>query len=167
MAFVGRSLMPARNDGQKDAERDDRVPLDVIARFKALWESRVASATFSDEAPAFGWWFASGRFDDAWSLAELLRAARTARSIDGLMFGADRFRRLSESMPVEAAQFVYALVCGHERQSWIFELDKVLRPALETILRSGGPAAALGEQIVNALGERQIADYTDLLRNRR
>jgi len=40
----------------------------------------------------------------------------------------------------------------------------MVRPAIEAILRSGGPAAALGEQIVNALGERQIADYTELLR---
>jgi hypothetical protein len=86
--------------------------------------------------------------------------------MDGLIFVADRFRRLSESMPVEAANFIYALVSGHERQSWVLALDKVLRPALETILRSGGQAAVLAEQIVNALGERQIADYTDLLRDR-
>jgi hypothetical protein len=166
LAFVGRSLMPMRQEGPKDqsvAEQERRIPSDVLARFQALWDTRVASPSYSEEAPAIGWWFASDLFDDSWALSELVRAAKTGRAIDGLMFGNDRLIRLADTMPLQIAQFLHAFVFQHEKQLWMFELKDVLRPLLTKILDAGGNAATLAVAVVNRLGEANIADHSDLV----
>ena len=48
----------------------------VLSRLARLWDKRLAAASPSadrDELVRFGEWFASGRFDDDWSLRQLAR----------------------------------------------------------------------------------------------
>ena len=52
------------------------VPPEILQRFRFLWEKRLSVAIsspdlYSEELAAFGSWFASGKFDDNWSLEQL------------------------------------------------------------------------------------------------
>jgi len=48
---------------------DESPSVDVGKRLRALWERRMSQAPIqAEEMQAFGWWFASGRLDDDWSL---------------------------------------------------------------------------------------------------
>ena len=55
---------------------DDPIPPDVLDRLKHLWEARIASIKMhnaeSNELREFGWWFASGKFDENWSMKQLI-----------------------------------------------------------------------------------------------
>jgi hypothetical protein len=68
LGFIGRSLMNSQ----------EPVPAAVLNRLCAFWEGRLATASeysdpgqFADELNNFGFWFASGKFDDEWSLHQL------------------------------------------------------------------------------------------------
>ena len=161
LVFVGRSLMPSREKGRGVDE--EQIPAEVVERFREFWDVRGAASTFAEEAAAFGWWFASGRFEDAWAIEQFVHSAKASSEIDGLMFCNERLLRLATAMPARTAEFLYVLVSQHEPRRWVLELDDALRSSLEAILRSGGAAAALATTIINQLGEKQIADYGDLL----
>src|SRR5439155_12548840 len=51
-------------------------------RAKALWSSRVSTTAGApardqrEELEQFGWWFTSGKCDDAWMLEQLVRSRR-------------------------------------------------------------------------------------------
>jgi hypothetical protein len=55
----------------------DELTLDQDSRLRALWEQRLHAVRNSgdenagEELRGFAWWFASGKFDPAWSLAQL------------------------------------------------------------------------------------------------
>jgi hypothetical protein len=79
------------------------------------------------------------------------------------MFGNERLMRLADSMPVQVAEFLHAFALQQERQLWMFELKDVVRPLLRKLLSAGGPAAALATAVVNTLGEKGVADHSDLV----
>src|SRR5205809_28938 len=60
--------------GNRDADHGDRP--------KALWSSRVRTTAGApardqrEELEQFGWWFTSGKCDDAWMLEQLVRSKR-------------------------------------------------------------------------------------------
>lgn len=68
MNFVGWSLYQYK----------EPLKPEIMARLKTLWESRLRAAKaapqvsdFAKEMAQFGWWFASGKFEDAWALSQL------------------------------------------------------------------------------------------------
>jgi hypothetical protein len=88
LSFIGRELFNAKAE----------ISASTLQRLKALWESRIHSAQSStssheSEFSAFGWWFASGKFDDEWALTQLSASLRLADQTDA---GHQVIRRLAD-----------------------------------------------------------------------
>jgi len=166
LAHIGRSLMPPREREEEETSgEEERVPSSVVDRFQQLWEWRVSSGGHAEEASGFGWWFASGLFDDRWALEQLISATKVAHSIDALLFASKRLAQLAPSFPDETVRMLHILTQQHDRPMWTYELRDAIRPILSVAVGAGRNAMALATEVINRLGERGEGDYSDLLRD--
>jgi len=60
---------------------------DLVSRFKAIWEERIASAIAAHEKRVhelwtFGWWFAGDIFDDDWALERLAAVLKLTGKVE-------------------------------------------------------------------------------------
>ena len=159
--FVGRSLLNTA----------DAIPADVLERLKAIWESRLQAAStepdrsYRVELAAFGTWFLSAKFDDAWAIDQLHRVMEL---IDGDVINAfpliKRLAVLAPQMPDEAVQILERLLFGPNR-NWAYlasvsEVGEVLKAALD----GTNPQSAQGAvRIVDKLAERGEMTYRSLV----
>jgi hypothetical protein len=162
LEFVGRSLLNTA----------DAIPGEVLKRLKALWESRVQAArAASDREPyrielaAFGTWFLSAKFDDAWAIDQLHQVTDL---IEGDAINAfpliKRLTVLAPQMPNEAVQILERLLFG-PRRHWQYvasmsEVGEILRVALGG---SNAQAAQVAVRIVDKLAERGEMTYRPLV----
>ena len=159
--FVGRSL----------SRPDKPLPEEISVRLKKLWEERLASikaaATASDHAAelaAFGWWFVSQKFDDAWAMSQLLAVLSLAQKAEPDYLVVERLVTLAATMPLEAVQCLTMMVQGDKEnwniQSWHDDSRKILATAIS----SGNSAARQAAiELVNRLAARGMPDYKDLI----
>ncbi|MHC5763961.1 hypothetical protein, partial [Nostoc sp.] len=68
LEFVGRSLKKTENE----------IDPEILNWLQLLWGKRLETAcnstepnSYTTELAAFGWWFGSGKFDDAWAIAQI------------------------------------------------------------------------------------------------
>jgi len=161
--FLGRSL---HNIG-------DEIPTDALTRLRALWENRlmvarVEPSSHTEEVAAFGWWFASGKFDDAWAIAQLKEALRLSGKTEPYELVLERLARLSTRIPVDVMECLRLIVEG-DKEGWnIRTWREPKRTILETALRSRDPIARQrAESLIHRLGARGYWDFRDLLRESR
>ena len=76
--FVGHSLRST----------EEELEPTLVERLTKLWERRLAVAqaagsreSFVDEIAEFGWWFASGKFDDDWAIHQLRQVLEFSRKV--------------------------------------------------------------------------------------
>ncbi len=160
MEFVGRSLMNTEGPVAKDA----------LARVIRLWDLRLEFArtapveSVRDELAAFGWWFASKKFEKSWALAQLREALGIAGDVD---WEHQVIETLAEWADSSAAACVECLdlIMQRERERW--GLDLSLAPArkvLESAWKSDDPAAQRrARDVVNRLASRGYHGFRDLL----
>ena len=159
--FLGRSL----------GRPDEVLPEEISVRLKKLWEKRLATITASGapinhttELAAFGWWFISQKFDDAWAMSQLLAALVLALKAEPDYHVVERLVALAETMPLEAVQCLALMVQGDkegwEIGSWRDDSRKILAIAI-TSGNSAARQAAIA--LVNRLAARGMPDYRDLL----
>jgi len=106
MWFIGTSV----------SHWDEAAPPQVYDRLKRLVKTRLdvaqnasCPADFGSELANFGWWFASEKFDERWSLEMLLSALRLTRKAEGEM----EVVMLSCSPPgVPGIRCSVSIVCG-------------------------------------------------------
>jgi hypothetical protein len=161
--FLGRSLHNIR----------DEIPADTLTRLRALWESRLEFArdepsSHSDEVAAFGWWFASGKFDNVWAMAQLKEALRLSGETEPYELVLERLATLSTTTPVDAVECLRLIMEG-DKEGWnIRTWREPKRTILDTALKSGDPTAQqLAESLIHRLGARGYWDFRDLLRKPR
>ncbi len=155
LGFIGRSLMNSQ----------EPVPAPVFDRLRALWEARLATASesshpsqFADELNRFGFWFASGKFDDDWSINEMQKV---------LGLGIDTtpafavIKHLAQIAPgrVVAAVECLELIAASRKTGIVFFLGmKEVRDILVAARSSGDPRAIeSGKRIAS-----RLAEYGDL-----
>jgi hypothetical protein len=162
LEFVGRSLLNTA----------EAIPGEVLERLKALWESRVQVVrAASDREPyrieltAFGAWFLSAKFDDAWSIDQLhqLMDVTEGDAIHAYPL-IKRLTVLAPQMPDEAVQILERLLFGPKR-NWqyvagISEVGEILKMALGG---SNAQAAQVAVRIVDKLAERGDMTYRPLV----
>lgn len=160
--FVGSSL----------SREKEAVPPITIDRFRRLWEARVDTILQSEndltrdpELVAFGYWYASQKFDPSWAIQQLHKIlpiskwAEPRRSI---------VRALQENMaqsPLEVLECAQHLMDG-DREGWAISYWKEdLRKILGDAKSLAEPRiGVLADTIINRLGERGFFDFRDLLR---
>lgn len=161
LEFLGRSL----------GRPDEPLPEENSVRLKKLWEKRLATITTSGtptnhtaELAAFGWWFVSQKFDDAWAMPQLLAALSLVQKTEPDYHVVERLVALAETMPLEAVQCLALMVQGDkegwEIGSWRDDSRKILAIAIA----SGNSAATQATiALVNRLAARGMPDYKDLI----
>lgn len=93
-------------------------------------------SSHSEEVAAFGWWFASGKFDDGWAIAQLKEALRLSGKTEPYELVLERLARLSTRMPVDVVECLRLIVEG-DKEGWnIRTWREPKRTILETVLKS-------------------------------
>jgi len=115
LEFVGRSLY----------NTTERVPSELLTRLQALWEWRmelmhgeIQDASRTTELAAFGWWFGSGKFDDAWAIAQLEVVLSRNKKVEANHLVVEHLDSLVTSMPLSVARCLTLLIKGDE-QGWV------------------------------------------------
>ncbi|MGQ9677552.1 MAG: hypothetical protein ACUVX1_17965, partial [Chloroflexota bacterium] len=158
--------------GQSLGKTQGRIRKAVLRRFMRLWEWRmevIAKAATPDlhvaELAAFGSWFVSGKFDDAWAIAHLRAALELAGRTEPDHLVVDRLAQLTGKMPLIAVQCLRMMVEG-DKEGWHIHMWKdsargILRAALSS---SDGIARREAEDLVNRLGALgHYATFRDLV----
>lgn len=162
--FLGRSLEGVQ------------VPLadDVAERLCRLWEWRVGEArtaerpeAYAKELGAFGWWFASAKFEDNWSLEQLQQALELGAELRHASHVVKRVARIAEATPRPATDCLKLLVKKTketwEIHGWKDDAKRVLALGLGS---SDGMAREAAEALVHTLGAMGFPEFRDLLRER-
>ncbi|MEW6542563.1 MAG: hypothetical protein AB1411_03015 [Nitrospirota bacterium] len=159
--FIGRSL----------SNTEGAVEAGVLDRLRSIWAIRLGSAraasnreTHAGEMAAFGWWFASGKFDDPWAVEQLFAALSLIRKIDAGWLVLERLAALAEAMPNESVRCALLMIEGDLKGWEIHGWRNELRAILSTVIRSTRPNALQGAvELVNRLGAKGFLEFRDLL----
>lgn len=161
LEFVGQSL----------SRQGEPLPEEVSVRLKILWENRLATikaaptpADHIAELSAFGWWFASRKFDDAWAISQLHTALSLIHTTAPDYHVVEQLVVLAPTFPLEAVQCLALMVEG-DREGWeIRTWRDDSRKILMTVLSSSNSAATQAAiELVNRLAARGMPDYKDLI----
>lgn len=160
LEFVGRSLM----------NTEGPVPRDALARVVRLWELRLKYAraapveSVRDELAAFGRWFASKKFEEAWALEHLKSALEIGGEIDWEHQVIETLAEYADSSALASVECL-DLILQRERERWGLELSSApARKVLESALKSGDQTAQRrARDVVNRLAARGYHGFRDLL----
>ena len=159
--FVGTSLRNTRG----------AVPAEILQRLQKLWTSRLEvvrasgpSSPQKEELTAFGWWFASKRFPDSWSIDQVLEVLRIAGSIEPDHSVVERLAELAGSMPAKAIECL-ALIVEGDKEGWgVLSWREHARTLLATVIHSADiTARGSAVELVHRLGRRGYPEFRDLL----
>jgi hypothetical protein len=160
LSFVGRSL---RNTTEP-------IPENINIRLSELWEWRVKEVKGkfvenAEELKGFAWWFTSGKFDDEWSITQLLEALRLAKHIEPDHLVVERLVVLARTMPARSVLALSLMVEGDVEGFGILGWADNAKQIIKTALSSGDPEARrLAIELINILGRRRYFDFGDLLK---
>ncbi len=98
------------------------VTVEELKRLAALWEYVVAlvkkDGSKKEALEDFGTWFASGKFDNDWSLDQLLEALKLAGCVDLDFAVLSRLEKLVATHPAKAVGIIDTMVDGATRDRW-------------------------------------------------
>jgi hypothetical protein len=143
---------------------------EIIKRLKELWESRLKELSehpekVAEELEQFGSWFASGVFDDDWSLATLASSLKLAHNADPDYMVLERLSELAETFPLETMEALKGMIAG-ARERWA--VDSWRENAL-TIIKSANQsqntqAKQLAQEQANFLVAKGYHMFREALR---
>ncbi|MCI0408113.1 MAG: hypothetical protein L0191_06025 [Acidobacteria bacterium] len=159
--FVGQSLRST----------EGAVAPEILARLQALWLWRTDAArgatpttSHSTELGAFGWWFASGKFDDSWSTTQLTEVLRVASKADPDHLVVERLATLAPAMPMAAVECLSLMIEGEKEgwgiHSWREHMRSIVTAAIQSTDDSAREAAVA---LVHRLGALGHLDFQDLI----
>ena len=163
-----------RQIGKQLRDGNSEVEVDLLQRLKRLWEwrvSQVKNATASNlqalDLRYFSWWFASGKFDSNWAIAQLKDVIRLVKDIDYDDQLLPHLVALAPLMPLSVVECLSLMADELRSEDWSFSCyQEDSRTILLTALQSGHEAShRLAEDLINRLLARGIADFRDLLTN--
>jgi hypothetical protein len=146
------------------------VPKDTLERFKVLWlrryEELLSSGTAADreELSAFGSWFASGAFDDAWAIEQLMGLLRLGIMPDPIHSVVERLASIAPAYPAEVLECLDRILDIDRRGEKIRFFGDHVRKIIIPALKSGNQRVrerATG--LVHRLGSFGLREYRDLL----
>lgn len=148
---------------------DDPITPDVLDRLKHLWEARIASIKMhnaeSNELREFGWWFASGKFDENWSMKQLIDVLGLVGEIE-LDFGVlKKLTIFASQNPGDAIQCLELIIRGKQNKWQIHTWRNEIKSIIGTVLKCGDPSAAKSAtSLTNYLSSLGYLEYKDLLK---
>jgi hypothetical protein len=158
--FVGRSL---RNT-------EGSVPTTVATRLKQLWNKRLEAVSQQVQAGAeelkeYGWWFASRKLDDDWSIAQLLGALKLAKQVEPDHLVVERLVEMAQIAPLHCIEALRMMIEGDAKGwavlGWQDKAEDIIRSARKS---GDSKAREAAEELVNLLGSRGHFDFGKLLK---
>jgi hypothetical protein len=143
----------------------------IVDRLKALWLRRLTAAraatetdSYLSEIASFGWWFASGKFEDDWSIEQLRNALELVGKIEPDHLVIKRLATLSHTMPTPVLRCLDLMVAG-AREGWrMHAWSDEMRVILSSALKSGDEEARrLATDLINRLSAQGNLEFRSLL----
>lgn len=159
LEFVGRMLYDTKGG----------IPKEIQERLIVLWEKRAHTAASlpencENEMAAFGWWFASGKFDDSWAIEQILKALKIAGKVVADHLVMQRLAEIAPHLPLHAINVLAAMIRG-DKEGWrILGWQEEARKVLKTILASPDQEAIKrAKELINELLAKGFLEFRDLL----
>lgn len=116
------------------------------------------------ELAEFGGWFASGRFDLTWSMAQLLEVLRLVGKAEPDHLIVERLAEVSDIMPGQAVEALRLLVEG-DREGWLLlgyhgHARTILTNAIQGSVQEAREDAIA---FINWLAARGVREFLDLV----
>lgn len=143
--------------------RDQATDPEEVARLRGVWDWMSAEVQADRANPAglepFGWWFASGKFDQEWSFDELERLARADVEIDLMHIVFERLVALVHGAPMHVGRVTEAIVAHEVRPDDLHssELSTIVRVLIDGA--SGPEANGSGRAIIGMMVSRGFANF--------
>jgi hypothetical protein len=148
----------------------DPLPGEVAQRLRALLEARVEAAKHetagaAEELRQYGWWFACGKFDDEWSLRQLLEVLRIAGWVEPDHLVVERLAGMSRTRPLLSVEALTLVVEGDKRGWGVVGWRDKAKDIIRAARRSGdAEARKRAEELANLLDSRGNFDFGEVLK---
>jgi hypothetical protein len=149
--------------------KENRFDPELVARFKVIWEERIASAVAAHEKRlhelwTFGWWFAGDIFDDDWALERLAAVLKLTGKVEVDHLVAKRLVKTVEGKPKLTIECLSGMVEGVKEIYEILGWDKEAKTILAAALKSDdAEAKAAAAVLINRLDARGLSGFRELL----
>lgn len=160
ISFIGRVL----------TQTHEEIPQEIVERLKRLWEVRLEAAKrspsraeFAKELAAFGWWFASEKFDVSWALENLLESLYLVHKIEPTSIVLEHLGKTVQKYPLQSVRCLKMIAEG-DQDGWEIHLGiNHIRSILERALQDFASKAE-AEMIINYLASRGFLELRELLK---
>jgi hypothetical protein len=150
---------------------EEDIKLDQLERLKTLWESRILTARtslnksiYEKEMAAFGWWFASGKFDNEWSYNQYIEALDIGRETIADHLVVQRLIELVEDMPNKVILILSKLILLEKTNWFVFTYkDRINIILYNAIGKSDIETREATRSLINRLVARGFMDFGNLL----
>ena len=114
---------------------------------------------------AFGWWFASGRFEDKWAVNRLIESLEVGGDTDDKPSVVERLATLAPQMPYQSAHALHLIVKDAEYLRVYYFADEA-KELLRSLLDSDSEEAKKqARDTIDCLLNIGHRDFRDLLKN--
>jgi hypothetical protein len=152
--------------GQEDAGELD---VGVQKRFIDFWEYRLAQGmqnvnAFREELGAFGWWFASKKFPDDWSIDQLMTVVEKFRKIHPDFAVIKRLAELAPKYPYEAVRCL-GIIFEEDKDGWaIHGWDNAPQVIIGEAIKGDEKSRGEADRVANMLVARGHRSFKELLK---
>jgi hypothetical protein len=162
LAQIGRWLQNAR---------PSPTMATVLERLRRLWEWRLEVISqaknpgqFQQEVASFGWWFSCGKFDQTWSMEQLLAALHLTGRTDPDFEVAERLADIAAAFPSQSVQIIEKIAKGDQEGWTLFGNRDHFTSILRTAIASAQPdAMKRANDLVNYLIAKGLFEYQDVM----
>ncbi len=159
--YIGRSLYHI--EGPLSQEIQDRL--------KKLWEARlqavleiVASGATTKELNGFGWWFAAGKFPDAWAIPQLIEALKLCGKAEAENFILTRLVKVAPQLPLQALQLLAVLIDSDKNDWGVHTWRDEAKPIVASALDSNDPGTTkAARDFINRMSARGYLGFREML----
>jgi hypothetical protein len=145
----------------------ETIPSDILERLKAFWEWRKKDnkrPISNSERKEFGLWFASGKFDDDWSIKQLKEVLNNVGDVDSSHMVSEHILDIASIMPFDAIECLHIVVEKSKDNFEFYGWQKNARSIISAVLNSDNEnAKELAIETIHILGARGYLEYRDLL----
>src|SRR5262249_39406079 len=122
--------------------------------------------TYAAELSAFGWWFVSAKFDEAWSLDQLITVLKISPRMEMVEYPLlyERLTALVPAMPRKTVECLRLIAEGDVEGWHIYTWREHPRAILEAARQSADTKAQdEAVELIHRLGARGYFEFRDLL----
>jgi hypothetical protein len=156
--FVGWSLH--KSEGPLPEEIAQRLKKLLVSRIEAAKEQMTGAA---EELREYGWWFASRRFEDGWSIDRLLEVLQLVGWVEPDHLVVERLAEMSQTRPFPCVQALRMMVEGDKNGWGVLGWREKAKEVIRAARKSGDFEARKGaEELVNLLESRGHFEFGEL-----